>query len=186
MKYLLFISVIFLSSCFTLKIMPLTQTYPFTPMIFTSDKPFDKAWDNLVDVFAQKGLSIRIIDKSSGLIISSRSLLSVTTESKTGGLTDPSAYIAVPYYLTNKNRIPITNPYVGPYVNMKTFKINPVYGDWNVRIKPNASGGSTINVNITDIYYDYIDQHQKEIKNTPLKFYRSTGIFEKDLSDLVK
>ena len=96
MKLLIRILVIttLLSSCAPTKIIQLQGQYPSTPMIFNSEKSFDKVWDNLVDVFAQKGLSIKIIDRSSGLIISGKAILSATMEDKNGKPKNPEAFIA--------------------------------------------------------------------------------------------
>ena len=99
-KLLLIISVSLLTSCAS-KVIPLKGSYPTTPIEITSTKSFDDVWDNLVDMFAQKGLSIKIIDRSSGLIVSDRSKLSTTIENKKGGLQDPTAFIVVPKTMNN-------------------------------------------------------------------------------------
>jgi hypothetical protein len=153
-------------------------------MIFNSEKSFEKVWDNLIDLFAQKGLSIRIIDKSSGLIISQKSLLSASMEDKNGQVIDRDAYIVVPSTKVNGRIIPVTGTKSGAYATSKAIKAIPVYGDWNVRVKPNGSG-STINVNITDVIYESISG--ASIK-TPIALsgYKSTGVFEKELSELIK
>ena len=78
----------FVASCASTKInvIPLKGTYPVTPIQITTEKKFDEVWEKLVDVFAQKGLSIKIIDRSSGLIVSDRSLLTATVENNDGSL----------------------------------------------------------------------------------------------------
>ena len=187
MKYFTLLTFLFIASCTHTKLIPLKGNYPSTPMVFSSEKSFDKTWDNLIDVFAQKGLSIRIIDRSSGLIISQTSLLKTTIEGK-AGLVDSTAFIAVPYYLSNKRRIPITNPVVGAYAQEKDILPTPVYGDWNVRIKASPTGGSIINVNITDLNYKLVGSKIKDMQNNIIKIidYKSTGVFEKQLADLIK
>ena len=75
MKCLLFASMLFIVGCVSTKVIPIKGTYPETPIVISSTKSFDQAWDRLVDIFAQKGLSIKIIDRSSGLIISTKSEL---------------------------------------------------------------------------------------------------------------
>ena len=47
-----------------------------------SDSPKDKVWDNIIEFFAKRGLSIRIIDRSSGLIISNEMSLPTTHENE--------------------------------------------------------------------------------------------------------
>ena len=39
---------------------------------FTSDKKVDEVWGLIIDLFSSKGISIKVIDKQSGLIISER------------------------------------------------------------------------------------------------------------------
>lgn len=93
MKLLFCILIASLLSCISskLKIIPIKESYPNIPMVFQSDKSFEQVWDNLIDLFAQKGLSIIIIDKSSGLLISNRSKLASTYEMKNGKLNNPGA-----------------------------------------------------------------------------------------------
>ena len=78
------------------KIIPLSGKYPNEPFQAKTSKNFQTVWDNLIDLFAQKGLSIKIIDKSSGLITSERTILTTTVEKKNGKLLNPLAYIVVP------------------------------------------------------------------------------------------
>lgn len=179
------IIVLLFSSCASSKLIIPQGNYPVTPLVFSSEKPFEKVWDNLIDVFAQKGLSVRIIDKSSGLIISGKSELEATIEDKSNNLVNPNAYIVIPYFMQFNKRIPITNPNAGAYSTKEQLKANPVYGDWNVRIKQTGTG-STINVNITNISYDYYDSKTKQTLNKGINVYKSTGVFEKQLVDLIK
>lgn len=117
------------------KIVPLKGSYPATPIVYNTEKSFEEVWDKLVDLFAQKGLSIRIIDKSSGLISSGNAELTVTYEDKKGKIIDPSAIIVVP---SLKNSADMTyGPVSGLHFDYKLNKYVPnmVYGDWNVRVK---------------------------------------------------
>jgi len=179
-KYFTYLLVIILSSC-SAKIYPLTGTYPTTPIVIKSTKSFDQAWDKLVDIFAQKGLSIKIIDKSSGLIISSKSELSATFEDNKGKIVDPAAFVVVPatiYY--GGKRGPITGITSGAY--SKSIITSPAYGDWNVRIKPDGTG-SLINVNINNVSYkSWQDKYSRDID---IVTYKTTGKFENDLSKMI-
>lgn len=175
-----------LFSC-SVKNYPLKGEYPATPMVFNSENSFDKTWDKLVDVFAQKGLSIKIIDKSSGLIISTNSKMPATPENiQTLKPINSNAYIVVPSYKMNGRMYPISGMNV-LYPGTKNEKriYNDVLGEWNVRIKPNGSG-STINVNITNVTYYTYNYATKSTSLSLLNDYRSTGVFEKILADLVK
>ena len=174
---ILLASVLYLSSC-TQKIYPVTGNYPAPPIEIKSSKTFDQVWDNLVDMFAQKGLSIRIIDRSSGLIISSKSRLSVTIEDNKGALKDPKAYIVVPSYKdpnTNK-MVPVT----GQSYNSITKKMeyNEAEGDWNVRVKKTETG-CLINVNITNMYYTkaVMANYNKVDQLIALTSGKTTGVF---------
>lgn len=188
MHKLFSVCLIILVSCNTSKMIPLSGQYPATPMLFTSEKPFDKTWDNLVDLFAQRGLAIKLIDRSSGLIISDRSKLTVTMEDKNGRVIFPDAYIVAPSHIVNGKRIPLYVASVGAYSTAKQVSslIDYAYGDWNVRIKPNPSGGSTINVNITSIVYETYDYKLKANVSSPVSDIRSTGVFEKQLAEAIK
>lgn len=180
---LITLSILALQSC-AVKEIPVKGTYPSTPMVFSSTQSFDKVWDNLVDLFAQKGFSIKIIDRSSGLIVSQRSLLTATMEDKNGKPVDPSAIIVVPSIKLNGRIVPVTGTSVGPYATEKQIKALPVYGDWNVRVKSTATG-STINVNITNVIYENI-LSTKVLIPISISGYKSTGIFEKELSEIIK
>lgn len=168
---LLFI-VFFLIGC-GVKVIPLKGSYEQKPFQVIVDKPKDLVWDNIIDFFATKGLTIRIIDRSSGLITSDKSALTWTYENNKGGLVNPSAWVVVAKMIDPNTNKPILNP--------------TVYGDWNIRIKE-ADGKTLLNVNLVNInaygiYYGFM-------QNTPtpfqLKDAKSTGNFEKMISDIVK
>lgn len=167
------ISTLFLLGCGS-KVIPLKGKYLEPPYQIQTSKSFAQVWDNLIDIFAQKGLSIKIIDKSSGLITSDRSLLSTTIEKKDGSLENPEAYIVVPqiYMPGPMKYTPITNS-------------SDVVGEWNVRIKE-VNGETLINVNIVNVQYSYYDSSTKLTKQANLTNYKSTGVFEKFITDLIK
>jgi hypothetical protein len=184
MKRLILLALIFCSCSVTNY--PLKGSYPNTPMVFASNNTFENTWDKLIDVFAQKGLSIRLIDKSSGLIISTTSAMPASAEDEKGRLVDRSAYIAVPSWrFGGGQRQAISGQVSTGYNKNSKAKFREVYGEWNVRVKPSRDG-STINVNITNVnYYEY-DQKTKTKIFLPLTDYHSTGVFEKLLSDMIK
>src|SRR5262245_16159442 len=126
--------------------------YPEPPIEIKSEKTFDQVWDNLVDLFAQKGLSIRIIDKSSGLIISDKSSLPVTIENSKGHAVDATAYIVVPKYQDENTHkmTSVTGRIYNPVTKKREY--NPAFGDWNVRVRK-LEAGCLINVNITNMSY---------------------------------
>jgi hypothetical protein len=174
-----------LHSCAPVKSIAPKGSYPPTPMEFKSEKIFDEVWDNLVDVFAQQGLAIKIIDRSSGLIISEKSKLTATIEDKFGKPLDPTAYVVVPKFRNvNSNRDePISGTLSGVYA--KKMIPLPVFGEWNVRVKKSGNG-STINVNITNVSYDVYMNATKTYNSRGLQDYKSTGIFENALANHIK
>lgn len=163
------------SSCTPFKFVSLVGSYPQAPFIFSSDKPREKVWDNVVDLFAQKGISIKIIDKGSGLIISEPTALSWSYEDKNGKLVNPSAQVAI-YKKIN---------------NMSGRTVDPVkvFGEWNIRIKDN-DGKTSINVNIVNIKHEdsYVVNYRLEYRTEDYQenAIRSTGNFEKTIADYVK
>lgn len=186
MRYFLYsLILISLFSCSS-KIIPIKGNYPATPMVFHSDNTFEQTWDKLVDLFAQKGLTIKIIDKSSGLIISSNSLMPATPEDSKGNPKDPSAYIVVPSVKANGMIKPVTGSNEGAYTSKKAkIYYEPVYGEWNVRVKPDGKG-SSINVNITNVTYKPITISKYSQPYLILRDYKSTGVFERDLANIIK
>lgn len=152
----------FLIGCAT-QVVPLVGNYSDVPYAINSTKPVDTVWSNIIDLFATKGLAIKIIDKSSGLITSEETRLTFTTEDYSGNLNDKSAFVVV----TKMSQGGIT------------YSAQTVTGEWNIRVKPNE-GGTLINVNLVNIKGYY--------QNTPLSPFtgKSTGVFEKTIADIIK
>jgi hypothetical protein len=168
-------SIFLLQSCFTQKVIPLKGTYPPTPIVYNSDNSFDKVWDKTIDYFAQNGIPIRIIDKSSGLIISDKSKLSWSFEDKKGKIENPNVFVVIPSVMDVDRGRP--------------FKPESVMGEWNIRIKSSGSG-SSINVNLYNIQATYGRSYYSSYSHSiiePITLEgRTTGMFEKELSDMVK
>lgn len=176
----------YLLSC-SQKIYPVIGKYPEPPIEIKSSKTFDQVWDNVIDMFAQKGLSIRIIDRSSGLIISDKSALSVTIEDNKGIPLDPNAFIVVPKY-KDKNTYKMV-PVTGRWYNTITKKMenNSAFGDWNIRVKK-TDGGCLINVNITNMNYSkqVIINSKKIDQLIALSSGKTTGVFENYIANYIK
>lgn len=167
-----------LSSCGP-KLFPLVGKYPQPPIFLHSNKTYDEVWDNLIDVFAQKGFSIKVIDRSSGLIVSERKPLAWTMEDKRGALRDPHAIVVLPEIMFTTYD--------------KPFEPVAVYGEWNVRVKRSGTG-SDINVNLLNFYADYGSADSKLFtyataarrKYTGSMDGVSTGLFEKSIADAIR
>lgn len=166
---------ILLSSCATTKIIPLMGSYPPTPIVAMSDKSFEKVWDNIIDFYAQNGIPIKIIDRSSGLIISEKTSLTWSFEDKKGTMVHPGAYVVLEKILDKMDN--------------KPFIPNSVTGEWNVRIKT-IEGKTSINVNLYNIeavYGSYYYSSYAHVAVSPVKVSgRTTGMFEKRLYELMK
>lgn len=170
MKKLRFLPLLLIIVSCSLKTIPLKGKYQVEPFTQNTTTPVDKVWDKLVDLFATKGLSIKIIDRSSGLIVSDRYRLTVTQEDKNGKLENANAYVVTP-----KVYSPGSNSYIIP---------SDIVGEWNVRIKDNGSGGTLINVNLVNIKDVFTDL--KGFSNEKLSVGKSTGVFEKIIFDSIK
>lgn len=171
MKFLI-LPLFFLVSC-SAKLYPLKGQYSSTPYQINTTSTKEQVWDRIIDLFAQKGLPIKIIDKSSGLIISEKSQLATTTEDKNGEILDKDAWVAVP------------GRYDGYKRKMVPATYGPAIGEWNIRIKDNNAGGCIVNVNIVNL-----KQVIPDIRNVsterPLLSGRSTGVFEQLVSEMVR
>lgn len=175
MKYvfiLMFLCLI--ESCFSIKSVPLKGSYQDAPFVFASEKTFDKVWDNLIDFFAQNGIGIKLIDRSSGLIVSEdfsfRKLY--TWEDKKGKLKNPNAYLVtsgVRYSTDDKVRYP-----------------DRIEGNWNVRIK-NSDEKTSINVNITNVRTsdEVFERNSFHYEENSRYVVKTTGVFERKIFEII-
>lgn len=159
-----------LLGCMSTKSIPLKGTYTNGNFEATTPTPKDKVWDNIVDFFSKKGLSIKIIDRSSGLIVSDETALTWSYEDKNGKLVHPDAWVAIKKILVSGSNTPI--------------KPNIITGEWNIRIKGAPNNQTSIAVNLVN--QRYINQ----FAITPTAFsqggIQSTGVFEKMIYDQIK
>jgi hypothetical protein len=171
----LLLSTALLVSCVSIKTVSIKGNYTDPLYQITSDKRLDQVWDKLLDVFAKRGLAIKIIDKSSGVIVSEPSILTVTTENKDFTVKDSKAFIVVPQTFDPANRkyTPIT-------------KNSEVRGEWNVRVKQDGEQ-TLLYISISNIKYEAYDYHTRRInKDIILIDYKSTGVFEKIIEAVIK
>lgn len=186
MKKILLLATVTVSfiSC-SMKIIPVKGNYPQPPIQITTQKTFDDVWDKLVDLFAQNGFSIKIIDRSSGLLIAGSTNMPATYEDKNFKLVDPNAFIVVPKYYDQGTQkyYPVTKVGAGPYATKEYLEMTDrVSAEWNVRIKKSDSG-TLINVNLVNLSYTIVYDKTPQMK--PLTEYKSTGVFEKLIIDLI-
>lgn len=172
MKILFFILLLAVSSC-GVKSYPIKGTYLDKPYETTVTKTKEQVWERIIDFFATTGISIKLIDRGSGLIMSEKSELKWSYEKPNGALDDPTAWVVVPRMIDKASN--------QPYRNVK------VTGDWNIRIKE-ADGKTTINVNLVNInsVAPVYGMWAVEANNMAISGTRSTGVFEKMIADIIK
>lgn len=163
MNKLLFALLLFsasFQSC-TVKSIPLNGKYQEGSVKSKINSPFEEAWESVIDLIAETGISVKLIDKSSGLIIadalSFRGL--ITTEDNKGKIVDTAAYI-----VREK-----TNNEFDPRLGQKD-----AIATWNLRVKRDGDASSIVSINLHSI--------RIEKAEVPLQG-RSTGNFEKWLID---
>jgi len=157
---LLFISSLSFQSCVTH--VPIKGKYQEGSVKSELDRNFESVWESMIDVIAKYGLSVKLIDKSSGLILSDRTSFygNHTYEVKGPKPKDPEAYI-----LTSRTSDDI-NP--APYRNVTAL--------YNIRIKPVQGNKSQISVNM----------HSVQVESVTFNFRGlSLHNFEKWVIDLV-
>ena len=163
---ILFVTLL-LSSCVMQQSFPLNGKYQETPFVTYSDKSKDEVWSKVIDVFAQKGLAINVIDKSSGIIGSNDySFTSITHEMANDMPSDTTAWVVVNKYMI--------------YGLDRPVHPNFVKGSFNVRVKEEGSKTS-ININLVGLTASLVS-------STTTVHYdvKSTGVFEKTFAELVK
>lgn len=162
--------------------------YPKLPILVKSDKSFEDVWGNIIDLFAQNGISIKIIDKSSGIIISDKTEFISTTEDDNNNIVNPDAHIVVGHKFD-----PGSNKYV-PINRSLTHGKNlyPIYGEWNIRVKMDGNE-CIVNVNIVNLTYDEPQSTSINSSNVFLvsrkilpDFFRTTGVFENKIAEIIK
>lgn len=137
------------------------------PKSFTTQKSFDYVWDNVIDLFAESGITVSNIEKSSGFIAANGIEFNnrYTVENKNDKRYDPDAYFVIP---NNKfDRVAIT-------------------ASFNVRLRKNDDGTVTVSVNLPnlkataykrDIWTGIATAKQIDIA--------STGVFEQNIFDAI-
>lgn len=155
----------------------LKGTYQTTPYETTTNSSFQQVWDKLIDLFAQKGLGIKVIDKSSGLIVAHNAMVPVTYENEKGQLADPNAWIVSPKVWEPGAR--------------KWYYVQSAAAEWNVRIKDSGNGTTKINVNLVNIVSSmavtqlnlvFVGGTTTQVNTKAV----STGVFERMIADLIK
>lgn len=123
---------------------------------------YDEVWNNVIDYFANTGITITTMEKASGFIVASRISVPQTKE-QDGKPLDPSAFVVIP------------NVRKHPDMATATF---------NVRVR-DLGNSVSITVNMHDIKASYIKNNGFLIYTEPIEG-KSTGVFENGLLNLFK
>ena len=146
--------------------------YLQTPYIVESDKSKDQVWQNIIDFFGQKGIGIKIIDRSSGLITTDAYRMPFTYEDSKGNLVDKGAYLVISKIVSHGFN-GATSTTLEPYY---------VTAEWNIIIKE-ENGKTLININIVNPKYSDISRTNEPFSTGGCL---STGVFEKTIADIIK
>jgi hypothetical protein len=162
-----------LSSCFVVKNIPIKGTYPTPPFEGISSNNSEIVWDKLIDLFVQKGLPIKLIEKASGLIVSDESELIWSFENSKGQLYENRAHVVL-------KKTTVYGIAAAPY---------RITGEWNIRIKPEGEK-TKININLINIR-PYAMDTLGNVRNygrvfSPGSDVKSTGNFEQAIFEIIK
>lgn len=151
--------------------------YVAKPVIYKSELNLDQTWDKLVDYISQNKFSIKLIDKTSGLIVFENPNTTATIENKDAGLVHPDAFVVVP---SKKNGIMLDVPVTGKFYTKADFK-DPalVNGEWTVRLKT-EDGKVSVSTDLKKVTYNK-RKNSRKIRTQDV--FESTGKFEKILAD---
>lgn len=170
-KLISLLAILFIASFSSCSTLQLKGAYPESQHYTETSLSQEEVWTNIIDFFATTGVPITTIDKSSGLIVSSKvSFLNNYTREKDGKPMNPKAYVVIPTVRGGfGNILEPTSKITGNW---------SMVGDWNVRIK-STNGKTQIYVNLMnmDCYYSTSGLYGNTTK-IPIK---STGVFEKEM-----
>lgn len=158
-----------LISC-SVKTIPLKGEYEKGSYTGQSSRSKDAVWESIIDFFAVKGIPIKLIDRSSGLIISDRSEMTYTHENSKGELMDKTAWIVLEKTIDPGSR--------------KIIKFYNVTAEWNIRIK-DSDGKTSINVNLVNPTHTAFFGEGKVVGFKQGSF-QSTGVFERQVYEIIE
>ena len=134
---------------------------------FKTHLPYDKVWDNVIDLFAENGVTITNMEKASGLIVANGIEFNdhYTVENKNDKRYNPYAYFVVP--------------------NGK-FDAAKITASFNVRVRQNDDNTVTVSINLPNLkgttYKKDIWTGIPTIRNVDVA---STGVFEQMLFEKI-
>jgi hypothetical protein len=167
------LSLVFLFFCYGCgnKIFPLKGSYTNEYSLTIPGLSIDSTWQRLIDFCARNGLSVKVIDKSSGLLTFDRPGVTWTYE-------DDSTHkpeISSAWVILAKKR-------EGGFVT----KPQLVTGEWSVRVQPTTDGKIRIITDLVFVMYNtfYSAKNNKYSKENVTDAF-SSGVFERLLFDKI-
>lgn len=138
----------------------------------TTSKTFEQAWSRAIDIMAETGMQVKILDKSSGIIVSEPYKLTSTFEDINHG-----------NQLANANAdVVCLKEYVGN--NYLGYSVNAT-GNFNIRIKT-ENNQTSITVNLTNIVSSRTTaQYTVNQQNIPIDCV-STGVLERNILKMIE
>lgn len=134
---------------------------------FTTQQSYDHVWDNVIDFFAQNGITITNLEKASGLVVANgiEFINNYTVEDKNNDKYNPSAFFVIP--------------------NGK-FDSAKITANFNVRVRQNDDNTVSVTINLPNLqattYKKDIWTGIPTVKNVDVA---STGIFEQNLFEII-
>ena len=179
-KLLLFaVSATIFTSCITQKHIPLNGDYQIKDT-YSVQKSKEDVWTNIVALFAKNGIGIKIIDKSSGLIISENTLFQRGYKD----INSMATFENDKGFIVNKNAFLVCDRNTIGGMEVKTADIS---GNWNIRVFE-KEGNVFVNTNITNVKvytlsYSLVTHAYEQGTNNYIFNCKSTGVFEKMIFD---
>jgi hypothetical protein len=150
---------------------PLKGKYLEEPYVLVSDRSYTEVWDSVIDVLAEKGFPIKLLDKENGLVVCERSslILNYTFEDKNGKVENMDAFVVLPN---------ISN---GTFSRILPTELSGVA---NIRIRKIGVSKTRINVNLNN--FDILTDASFGESTKFWHAIRSTGLFEYRVAELIK
>ena len=162
--FILMIGLIF-TACTTSKSM-LSNRYN-AQKSFTTQMPFERVWDNVIDLFAENGIAISNMEKASGLIVANGIEYddNYTVENPNDNRYNPTAYFVIP---THK------------------FDDAKITASFNVRVRQNDDNTVTVSINLPNLKATtYKRDIWTGVYIPKVVDVASTGVFEQMLFDII-
>jgi hypothetical protein len=165
-----------ISSC-AMKEVPLKNKYDEKPFEITTTSDFETVWGKTIEYFAKSGIGVKLLDKATGFIVAQNTAAPITVEDKNGKLENPDAWA-------------VTAKMYDPGSKMYYHSETEVPIEWNIYMKKNTDGGTTININLIKVEASISMYNFGQTTSNPSRIIKTraltTGVFERRLADIIK